>query len=392
MTNRGTPHGMLLDVRIVVAPDSFKGTLAADAAAEAIAAGAARVLPGAEVVLRPVADGGEGTVAAALRAGWTPRDARVSGPDGAPVTATFALRGRIAVVELATAAGIGLLEAPAPLTATTRGVGELVVAALDAGAARIVLGIGGSATTDGGAGMLQALGVRLLDADGREVPPGGGGLARLDRIDADGLDPRIAGVEVVVASDVDNPLTGPEGAAAVFGPQKGATPDDVAALDAALTRYAAVLARDVGLDVTVLRGAGGAGGTAAGAVAALGARIVSGAVHVCDLVGLTDVLRSADLAVTGEGSLDTQTLRGKAPAEVAKRAAAAGLPCVGLAGIVRLEPAQLVPAGFTAAHAMTEVEPDVQRCLREPAAVLADLAAHVLRGTARSAHSPGPAR
>ena len=193
------------------------------------------------------------------------------------------------------------------------------------------------------------------------------------------MDPRLAGVDIVVASDVDNPLTGPDGAAATFAPQKGATADDVAVLEAALAHYAAVLARDVGLDVTVLRGGGGAGGTAAGAVAALGAHIVSGAAMVCDLVGLAEVLRGADLAVTGEGSLDAQTLRGKAPAEVAVRAAAAGVPCIALAGVVRLDGAQLSSARFDAAYAMTEVEPDLARCLREPAAVLADLAAHALR-------------
>ncbi|HEV7211979.1 MAG TPA: glycerate kinase [Blastococcus sp.] len=367
---------MLLGVRIVIAPDSFKGSLAADQAAGALAAGIARVRPGAEAVLRPVADGGEGTVAAALGAGYRPRYVRVSGPDGRPVDAAFALDGTTAVVELAAAAGLGLLEHPAPLTATTRGVGELVRAALDAGARRIVLGIGGSATTDGGAGMLQVLGVRLLDPDGSDVPPGGGGLDRLARLDASGLDPRLADVDLVVASDVDNPLTGPSGAAAVFGPQKGAAPDEVARLDAALTRYAAVLARDGGVRVDV-PGAGGAGGTAAGALL-LGARVVSGAGLVCDLVGLDAAMRGADLVITGEGSLDEQTLRGKAPAEVAARARAAGVPCVAVAGVVRLSAAQAARAGFAAVHALTEVEPDLARCLAEPAAVLADLAAAVV--------------
>ena len=214
---------MLLVVRIVIAPDSFKGSLPADQVAEAVADGIRRVRPDVEAVLRPIADGGEGTVAAALRAGFRPRTVRVSGPDGGHVEATLALDGTTAVVELATAAGLGMLDRPAPTTATTRGVGELVRAALDAGARRIVLGIGGSATTDGGAGMLQALGVRLLDADGTELPPGGAALARLDRVDTGGLDSRLAAVQVVVASDVDNPLLGPSGAAEVFGPQKGAT-------------------------------------------------------------------------------------------------------------------------------------------------------------------------
>jgi glycerate kinase len=372
---------MLLDVRIVIAPDSFKGSLSADRVAAAIADGIARVLPEAELVLRPLADGGEGTVAAAVRAGYRPETARVSGPGGQPLTATIALRSDTAVVELATAAGLGLAPA-APLTASTRGVGELVAAALDRGARRIVLGIGGSATTDGGAGMLQALGVRLLDADGAEVPPGGAGLALLDRVDAGGLDPRLAGAELVVASDVDNPLTGPAGAAHVFAPQKGASPEEVLRLDAALARYAAVLRRDLGVDVADVPGAGGAGGTAAGALA-IGARLTSGAALVCDLVGLSEVLAGADLAIAGEGALDAQTLHGKAPAEVARRARAAGVPCLALAGAVRVPPADLADGGIVAAHALTEVEPDVDRCLADPEPVLAALAARVVPGLVR---------
>ena len=369
---------MLLTVRIVIAPDSFKGSLSAEDAAVAVAEGIAGVLPDAELVLRPIADGGEGTVAAALRAGHRPLSARVSGPDGRPVDATVARDGATAVVELATAAGLGQLDQPAPLTAGTAGVGQLLRAALDDGARRIVLGIGGSATTDGGAGMLQALAVRLLDADGADLPPGGAALARLDRVDLSRLDPRIREEELVVASDVDNPLVGPAGAAAVFGPQKGASPADVAELDAALTRYAAVLARDLGVDVADLPGAGGAGGTAAGAVAVLGARVVSGAQLVCDLVGLREALDGAALAITGEGALDEQTLRGKGPAEVAARAQQAGVPCLGLAGVVRLSAEQLTAAGFVAAAALTDIEPDVARCLAEPAEILARLAADVV--------------
>ena len=369
---------MLLAVRIVIAPDSFKGSLSAEDAAVAVADGIAGVLPDAELVLRPIADGGEGTVAAALRAGHRPLPVRVSGPDGRAVDATVARDGATAVVELAAAAGLGQLDEPAPLTAGTGGVGELLRAALDDGARRIVLGIGGSATTDGGAGMLQALGVRLLDSDGADLPPGGAALARLDRVDLSRLDPRIRAVELVVASDVDNPLVGPSGAAAVFGPQKGASPVDVAELDAALARYAAVLARDLGVDVADLPGAGGAGGTAAGAVAVLGARVVSGAQLVCDLVGLHEALDGAALAITGEGALDEQTLRGKGPAEVAARARQAGVPCLGLAGVVRLSADQLTAAGFVAAAALTDVEPNLARCLAEPAEILARLAADVV--------------
>ena len=369
---------MLGPVHVVIAPDSFKGSLAADLVADAIAAGLRRVRPDVETVLRPIADGGEGTVAAALRAGYRPRTVQVRGPDGRPVDATFAVDGTTAVVELATAAGLGQLEEPAPMTATTRGVGQLLRAALDDGVGRIVLGIGGSATNDGGAGMLQGLGVRLLDADGAELPPGGGALARLDRVDVSDLDPRVAGVELVVASDVTNPLVGPDGAAAVFGPQKGASPEQVRELDAALSRYATVLGRDVGTDPSSVRGAGGAGGTAAGALAVLGASVVSGAGLVCDLVGLAEALDGAVLAITGEGALDEQTPHGKAPSEVASRARAAGVPCLAVAGVVRLSVDRLTEAGFVAAHGLGEVEPDVQRCLAEPEPLLAELAARVL--------------
>jgi glycerate 2-kinase len=376
--NADATPGMLGPVHVVIAPDSFKGSLAADLVADAIAAGLRRVRPDVETVLRPIADGGEGTVAAALRAGYRPRTVQVSGPDGRPVDATFAVDGTTAVVELATAAGLGQLEEPAPMTATTRGVGQLLRAALDDGVGRIVLGIGGSATNDGGAGMLQGLGVRLLDADGAELPPGGGALARLDRVDVSDLDPRVAGVELVVASDVTNPLVGPDGAAAVFGPQKGASPEQVRELDAALSRYATVLGRDVGTDPSSVRGAGGAGGTAAGALAVLGASVVSGAGLVCDLVGLAEALDGAVLAITGEGALDEQTPHGKAPSEVASRARAAGVPCLAVAGVVRLSVDRLTEAGFVAAHGLGEVEPDVQRCLAEPEPLLAELAARVL--------------
>ena len=370
---------MLRVVRIVIAPDKFKGTLDADGVADAIAAGIARVRPDAELLLRPVADGGDGTVAAALRSGWTPLAVRVTGPDGSPREAVLALDDGTALVELATAAGLHLAP-PAPLTASTRGVGDLLLAALDAGARRLVVGIGGSASTDAGTGMLAALGVRFLDGTGADLPPGGAALARLDRVDVTGLDPRLAGVEVLIASDVDNPLTGPRGAAAVFGPQKGASAEDVAVLDAALARFAEVVRRDLRVEVDDVPGAGGAGGTAAGALAVLGARITSGADLVCDLVGLDAALAGADLCLTGEGALDEQTLSGKAPAVVARRAAAAGVRCVGLAGVLELSGDQLAAAGFADGRALTEVEPDVSVCLAEPARLLAELAARVLEG------------
>ncbi len=368
-----------MTVRVVVSPDKFKGSLTALEAAEAIAEGLRRGRPDVDPVLLPVADGGEGTVAAALAAGYGPRRVRVAGPTGEPVDALYAARGRAAVVEMAEASGLRRLPdgRPAPLTATTRGTGDLVRAALDAGVERLVLGIGGSATTDGGAGMAQALGARLLDADGRDLPPGGAALRDLDRLDLSGLDPRLAGLEVVVACDVDNPLTGPTGAATVYGPQKGATAADVPVLDAGLARWAEVLRRDVGADVAALPGAGAAGGLGAGTMALLGARLVSGIDLLLEVVGFAAAVEGADLVVTGEGALDEQSLHGKAPLGVAAAARRAGVPVVALVGRLEVDPERLRAAGVAHAFALLELEPDAARAQREAASLLARLAEQV---------------
>lgn len=363
-------------MRVVIAPDKFKGSLTAREAAEAVAEGLRRALPDVETVVLPVADGGEGTVDAALGAGYEPRRVEVAGPTGEPVEALFALRGQVAVVEMAEASGLRRLPGgvPAPLTATTRGTGELVLAALDASAGRLVLGIGGSATTDGGAGMAQALGARLLDRAGRELPPGGAALRDLDRLDSSGLDPRLGGLEVVIASDVDNPLTGPRGAAAVYGPQKGATPADVPVLDAGLTRWAEVLRRDLGADVADRPGAGAAGGLGAGCLALLDARLVPGIDLLLDVVGFADAVAGADLVVTGEGSLDEQSLHGKAPVGVAAAAWAAGVPVVALVGRLQVARDRLRAAGIDEAHAILEIEPDTSRAQAEARVLLSRLA------------------
>ena len=365
--------------RIVVAPDKFKGSLSATQAAHAIARGLARGCPGAELVVLPVADGGEGTVDAAVAAGYEQRQVVVAGPTGEPVDASFAVLGDRAVIEMAEASGLRRLpgERPAPLAASTFGTGELIRAALDAGARHVVLGVGGSASTDGGAGMAQALGARLLDAAGEEIPPGGAGLADLDRIDATGLDPRLADTELVVASDVDNPLVGARGAAAVFGPQKGATPDDVAVLDAALARYAGIVARDLGVDVAQLPGAGAAGGTGGGAIAFLGARLTSGIELVLEVVGFSSALEGADLVVTGEGSLDEQSLSGKAPVGVARAAARAGVPVVALVGRLEVGPEQLQGVGIGEAHALLDIAPDATVAQRDADRLLGQLAERV---------------
>ncbi|MGW0853985.1 glycerate kinase [Streptomyces sp. NPDC002690] len=342
--------------RVLVAADKFKGSLTAAQVAERVTTGLRRVVPGLHVETLPVADGGDGTVAAALAAGFERREARVTGPLGEPVDAAYALRATTAVVEMAEASGLQHLPQGvfAPLAATTYGSGELLRAALDDGARTIVFGVGGSATTDGGAGMLTALGARFLDEDGQPVGPGGGGLARIARADLSGLDPRLASVDLVLASDVDNPLTGPKGAPAVYGRQKGATDEDIAVLDAALSRYAAVL----GPEQAALPGAGAAGGIGYGALVGLGARFRPGIEVMLDVLGFAPALARATLVVTGEGSLDEQTLHGKAPAGVAAAARAAGVQVVAVCGRLALGPEELDKAGIARAYALAELEPD----------------------------------
>ena len=321
-------------MKFVAAPNSFKGSLAAPQAAAAIARGIRQVFADAEVLQVPVADGGDGTLDAlvASRGGET-REVMVSGPLGETLRAAYGMiDGGTAVVELASASGLALASRLDPLQASTFGFGQLLEAARRTGARRIIAGIGGSATNDGGAGMAQALGFRLLDAAGAELPPGGAALARLDRIDASAVDPGWRDVQVRVAVDVTNPLCGPDGASAVYGPQKGATPEMVLELDAALAHFAEVAERDLGAAVRDLPGAGAAGGAGAGLVAFLGAELARGAPLVVEAAGLERALAGASCVFTGEGAVDRQTAFGKAPAEVANRAAAAGVPVVMLAG------------------------------------------------------------
>jgi glycerate kinase len=368
-------------MRVVVAPDKFKGSLTAAEAAAAIEAGLRRARPDAEVRRMPVADGGDGTLATMVAAGARRVPVDATGPTGEPVAAAIAVAGDTALVEMAEASGLRRLPGgrPDPLHATTYGTGELIAAALDLGAAKVVLGIGGSATTDGGTGMASALGARFLDAGGRPLAPGGAALLSLATIERDGLDQRLADVDVTVASDVDSPLLGPHGAAAVFGPQKGASPDDVLLLESALRRYARVLHESLGLDLAEVPGAGAAGGPGAGAIAFLGASLRPGIELVLELVGFHDAVAKADLVVTGEGSLDAQSLRGKAPFGVAKAAAAHGVPVVALAGVVEAAERELRTAGFEEAHALTELEPDRRRCMDDAAHILARLAERVGR-------------
>ncbi|MFI8089672.1 glycerate kinase [Streptomyces sp. NPDC086080] len=369
--------------RVLVAADKFKGSLTAVEVAGRVTAGLRRVVPDLEVEALPVADGGDGTVAAAVAAGFERREVRVTGPLGDTVTAAYALRGDTAVVEMAEASGLQRLPEGvlAPLTASTYGSGELLRAALDAGARSVVFGVGGSATTDGGAGMLSALGARLLTAGGESVAPGGGGLAELASADLSGLDPRLSSVELVLASDVDNPLTGPKGAPTVYGPQKGASPEDVETLDAALAHFVKVLEGEAGpkaREYAASPGAGAAGGVGFGALL-LGAGFRPGIEVMLEVLGFAPALERADLVITGEGSLDEQTLHGKAPAGVAAAARAAGKEVVAVCGRLALAPEVLGRAGIRRAYALTDLEPDVAVCVADAGPILERTAERIAR-------------
>ncbi|MDD7932957.1 glycerate kinase [Actinomycetospora straminea] len=371
-------------MRVLFAPDSFGGSLTAAEAATAMAEGWARAVPADTTVLLPLADGGTGFVEVLHTArGGTRHDLEVTGPLGLPTTATWLELDDGAYVESASACGLHLVAERTPATAaaaTSRGVGELVAAAVATGPARLVVGLGGSACTDGGAGMLAALGAIPRDGDGAAVADGGGALAAVAGLE--GLDEvvtRLDGVDLVVAADVDHVLTGPEGAAAVFGPQKGADADTVTALDAALTTWGAVLGAACGRpDLAEQHGAGAAGGLGA-ALLALGARRVPGGELVRDVAGLDAALDRADLVVTGEGRLDGQSLHGKLVTVVAARAREHEVPCIALAGQVDMTAGEALGAGIEGAYSVAADAGSVEAALAEPAARLADLAEGVAR-------------
>jgi glycerate 2-kinase len=398
-------------MKIVIAPDKFKGSRRAAEVGAAIGAGLRAELPGAELVIIPVADGGDGTVDAAVAAGLERVPVTVDGPTGEPVAASYARRGELAVVELAIACG--LLRLPggrlAPLTASSFGAGQMLAAALEAGARRIIFGVGGSASTDGGTGMLQALGARVLDARGEPLARGGGALRDVAALDLAGLHPAWHDRSVILATDVINPLTGPDGAAVVYGPQKGASPAQIGELDRGLRRWAAVVAdatgtgwprapatgaaggdwsqaqgagaagRDwsqapgagaAGRDWSQAPGAGAAGGVGFAALAVLGAERRLGIGVMLDLLDFDAALEGADLVITGEGSLDAQTLAGKAPAGVAQAAAGHGIPVVAVAGRCTLTADQLAAAGFAAVYPLSDLEPDPARSSAEASVLL----------------------
>jgi glycerate kinase len=371
--------------RVVVAPDKFKGSLRSDEVARTITAVLERDGSSVDVVQHPMADGGEGTVELALSTGFSPVTVEVEGPLGAAVTATFALREGVAVLEMASAAGIGLLPVPpdrdTARAASTYGVGQLIVAALDHGGTRVVVGAGGSATTDGGAGAVAALGVDV-SVLGRHPVDAERALRQLD--------PRLADVELVVACDVDNPLLGRHGAAAVYAPQKGADDNLVRELDARLSRWADAVAEATSADHRDEPGSGAAGGLAFGLVALAGARIVSGVELLLELTGFADVVATADLVVVGEGSLDEQSLRGKGPLGVARAASGRGIPVIAVVGRNQLTTAQAQAAGLSQVYALSDLERDVHVSMRDAQRLVARVSEDIV--TDWMGPGPGPSR
>jgi glycerate 2-kinase len=368
-----------LPLRIVVAPDKFKGSLSSRSAAEAIGRGLSRALPQAKIDLVPVADGGDGTAETIVHSlGGQMLVCDVQGPNGKPVHAHYGLLGgaKVAIIELAQASGLALMPAGSndPLTASTFGTGQLIGVAIDAGAERIILAIGGSATNDAGVGALSALGAKFLDEQGNRLAPGGAALAKLAAIDTAALDRRLANISIEIASDVRNPLCGPSGASAVYGPQKGASSQDVRLLDAALARFADVAKAKVGIDVRDVPGAGAAGGVGAGFLALAHATLRPGAQLVLEVLDFEQHLTGASLVVTGEGRLDKQTLAGKAPYAVAQAAAAHKIPVIALAGSVECSASDFEQASIAFALPIVSGPMTVEEAMQRGAELLASTA------------------
>ncbi len=371
-------------VRIVIAPNAFKESLSAPAAADAIAEGVWRVIADAEVLCVPVADGGDGTaesILAACDGEWV--GVEVHDPLMRTIQSRYGLidEGRTAVIEMAEASGLRLIgpNERNPLKTSTFGTGELLLDAIERGCERVIMGIGGSATVDGGLGMAVALGYELLDANGEAIEPHGGGLTKLARIISENVPERLRQIPIFIASDVTNPLAGPEGAAAVFGPQKGATPEMVKTLDDGLNNAANCWKQTFDIDVASLPSAGAAGGLGAGLVAFCGAEIRSGFDLVADTVKLDDALKGADLVFTGEGKIDEQTQYGKAPAGVAERAKKVGAPVVGLAGSLSGDLSALYTLGMTALFPIVSGPTLLEDAMKNAASLLANAGEQVVR-------------
>ena len=326
-------------MKIVIAPDSFKGSLTAVEIADAIGQGVKEIFPEAKIIKIPMADGGDGTVQCLVTAtGGEILREKVTGPLGDEVLASYGILGgmKTAVIEMAEASGLTLVPENKrnPLITTTYGTGQLIKAALDQGCKKMIIGIGGSATNDGGAGMVQALGVRLLDREGKEIGFGGGELKKINRIDINNLDSRLPETEVLIASDVSNPLCGPRGAARIYGPQKGATPEIIEELDESLAHFAEVIKRDLNKDIKDIPGGGAAGGLGAGLMAFLDAELKPGIEIMIEIVKLEQAIKDTDLVITGEGKIDSQTIYGKAPIGVAKIAKKYNVPVIAVAAII----------------------------------------------------------
>ncbi|HXK16234.1 MAG TPA: glycerate kinase [Polyangiaceae bacterium] len=370
-------------LKLVAAPNALKGSLSPFEAAHAIAVGAKRAAAAAEVLELGIADGGDGTAEVVCRArGGTFREAAAVDPLGRARTARYVwLEDGTAVIDVATASGLALLQATerSALVATSYGTGELVHAALNAGAKRIVLGVGGSATVDGGAGILQALGARLLDEAGHELPRGGGALSRLSRIDVSTLEPRARAVPIDIACDVDSQLLGEHGAARLFGPQKGASPAAVEQLEAALAHFAGIVARDFERDVAAVPSGGAAGGIAAGLHGVLGARLLPGVDWVLDAVGFDQALGGAALCITAEGLLDRQSLRNKGPFGVARRAAAQGVPVVALGGGIAPDVSERDFPAFAGMFSICSRPMSLEEAMRDARPLLEAAAERVVR-------------
>ncbi|GAW91959.1 glycerate kinase [Calderihabitans maritimus] len=371
-------------MKIVVAPDSFKGSLSAREVAESIEKGVKAVYPEAEVIKLPMADGGEGTVEALVDAtGGEIFYHTVTGPLGNKVQAFFGVTGdgKTAVIEMAAASGLPLVpeDKRNPAITTTYGTGELIKAALDKGCRKIILGIGGSATNDGGAGMAQALGAKLVDSCGREIGFGGKELLRLAQIDVKTMDPRLTETEFELACDVDNPLCGPNGASAVYGPQKGATPEMVKELDKALEHYAAVIDSFLDKKVKDVPGAGAGGGIAAGALAFLNARLRPGIEIVIETTKLKDFLKDADLVFTGEGKIDRQTISGKTPLGVARTAKEFGIPVIAVAGTLGKEARVVFEHGIDAVFSAIKEPVSLKEAMENTRLWLAETVENIMR-------------
>lgn len=370
-------------MKIVIAPDSYKGSVSAVAVAQAMERGVHKVFPDAQVIKMPIADGGEGTVETMIEAsGGTWIKETVVGPLGEPVKAGWGIMGDgvTGVIEMAAASGLPLVgDRKNPWVTTTYGTGELILSALNRGLKRIIIGIGGSATNDGGAGMARALGVRFLDANGEELANGGGALTYLASIDVSGLDKRINDIELLVACDVDNPLCGPTGASAAYGPQKGATPDMVEKLDAALANYAAVAETALGKSVKDTPGAGAAGGLGAGLLLFTKTQLRPGVDIILEVNGFDKALQGASLVLTGEGQTDFQTARGKAPVGAAKWAKKYGIPVVCISGGLGKGADEVIEQGIDAVISIAPRPISLEECLEHGEQLIEEAAERVCR-------------